>query len=201
MSWETITAWLDILTNNPTFIAVAGVLTTAGSVLVFLSKTSVGKRAIIKFDDLSRNALKTAADTLEKVTSVEKLANDTINSLKADYEQKVNDLTAFYEEKTTALVSIVNFYEETLFSITSLIPNKKVQEKLADIKMAYENKKKEIVEVVGNIYQDFDMAVEEARKQTEIKYVDKINFLESEIAKMSLFLNELKVEDINNDNH
>ena len=197
MDWSQIALWIDNLTNNPTFIAVVGVLTTTGAVFSFLKTTSVGKKALNSLTTLGRNTNQIATDTLVKVTAVEKFANDKIAELEAVFNKEVQELTIKYETKVAALISIVNFYEESLFAIVDLIPNKKVQERLLNFKSIYQDKKNEITNIVGAIYQDFDSVVATEKENIEAQYESKINYLENELARINLFLNELKEGDTN----
>jgi hypothetical protein len=197
MDWSQIALWIDNLTNNPTFIAVVGVLTTTGAVFSFLKTTSVGKKALNSLTALGRNTNQIATDALVKVTAVEKFANDKIVELEAVFNEKVQELTIKYETKVAALISIVNFYEESLFAIVDLIPNKKVQERLLNFKYIYQDKKNEITNIVGVIYQDFDSVVATEKENIEAQYESKINYLENELARINLFLTELKEGDTN----
>lgn len=197
MDWSQIALWIDNLTNNPTFIAVVGVLTTTGAVFSFLKTTSVGKKALNSLTTLGRNTNQIATDTLVKVTAVEKFANDKIAELEAVFNKEVQELTIKYETKVAALISIVNFYEESLFAIVDLIPNKKVQERLLNFKSIYQDKKNEITNIVGAIYQDFDSVVATEKENIEAQYESKINYLENELARINLFLTELKEGDTN----
>lgn len=197
MDWSQIALWIDNLTNNPTFIAVVGVLTTTGAVFSFLKTTSVGKKALNSLTALGRNTNQIATDALVKVTAVEKFANDKIVELEAVFNKEVQELTIKYETKVAALISIVNFYEESLFAIVDLIPNKKVQERLLNFKYIYQDKKNEITNIVGVIYQDFDSVVATEKENIEAQYESKINYLENELARINLFLTELKEGDTN----
>jgi hypothetical protein len=186
MSWEQITTWLDQFTDKPivywTLCVVVGIV----GALVVLSKTSLGRKAIIQLTSLYHLGDRKANETLEKVKEVELLAKDKIEALKGEYEQKV-----------ACLVSIVNFYEESVFVILEDIPNAKVQTKLANFKKIYIQKKEEIKATIGEIYQDYNLALE--RKEDEIRkeYEDKIAYLENQIAQVSLYLNEIKKEEAN----
>lgn len=197
MDWSQIALWIDNLTNNPTFITITGVLTLTGAVFSFLKTTSVGKKALNSLTTLGRNTNQTATDALVKVTAVEKFANDKIAELEAVFNKEVQELTIKYETKVAALISIVNFYEESLFAIVDLIPNKKVQERLLNFKSIYQDKKNEITNIVGAIYQDFDSVVATEKENIEAQYESKINYLENELARINLFLTELKEGDTN----
>lgn len=197
MDWSQIALWVDTLTNNPTFITITGVLTVTGAVFSFLRTTSVGKKALNSLTALGRNTNQIATDTLNKVVTVEKFANDKIVELEAVFSKEVQELTIKYETKVAALISIVNFYEESLFAIVDLIPNKKVQDRLLNFKSIYQDKKNEITNIVGVIYQDFDSVVATEKENIEAQYESKINYLENELARINLFLAELKEGDTN----
>lgn len=128
--WEHFTTWLDQVTSNPLVITITGILTVVGSIFIFLSKTSFGKKAIANLTGLYRIGEQKATQTLKKVEEVETLAKEKIKALESQYEQKANELKAEYEQKAATLVSIINYYEESVFSILEKIPNAKVQSEL-----------------------------------------------------------------------
>jgi len=195
MSWDQITSWLSELTDKPIFITLAGILTVVGAVFVFLSKTSFGKKAIAKLTKLYYLGDKIATETLKKVQDVETLAKERIDELEGCFEQKVTKLKNEYEQKVAALISIANFYEETLFITLEKIPNAKVQEQVAILKEEYQNKKKEIEEIVGVIYQDYTLALKNKEEEIRREYDEKVNYLENQIAQITLYLNEIKKEE------
>lgn len=186
MNWEQVTTWLDKFTNKPLVYWTFVILVSFGCAFILFSQTSIGKKTLNKLTKLYNLGDEKAVKTLEKVKEVELLANEKIEALKGEYEQKV-----------ACLVSIVNFYEESVFVILEDIPNAKVQSKLALFKESYKSKKEEITQVIGEIYQDFNLALERKEDEIHKEYEDKIAYLENQIAQVSLYLNEIKKEEVN----
>lgn len=192
MNWDKFTAWIDQFTNKPLVYGIFIVLVSFACAFILFSQTSIGKKTLNKLTNLYKLGHERANDTLKKVEEVEILAKEKIAELEAQYEQKINELTAAYEEKVATLVSIVNFYEETLFVILEKIPNAKVQSELATLRETYETKKKEISDVIGIIYQDYTLILKNKEEQIRKEYDEKVAYLENEIKRISLYLNEIK---------
>ena len=183
MNWEQITNAISAFFDKPVVITIIGVLSGALTLFTIFAKTSLGKKAIKSLTALYNLGEQRAKQTLEKVQDVERLANERIEALKAEYEQKL-----------AIVVSLFNFYIESLFEIARLIPNAKVQ-KLADqLEANYKAKVSEITKVIGEIYQDYSLAVEEKEKAIRKEYDEKIKFLEDQIKQINLYFNEIKEE-------
>ena len=185
MNWETITNWISQFFDKKIVIAIATILAALGCGLIMLSRTSFGKRAIVKLTTLYELGLKKANDTEEKVKAVQKLA-----------EEKISELEGYYEQRIAVVISTVNFYEESTFALFELVPNKKVQEKLAEVKEQYKAKKELITSIIGEIYEDFEIAVEKKEKEIRQEYEDKIAYLENQIANINLYFQNLKEEKV-----
>lgn len=181
MTWEQIKTFIVKVSQHPLTITIVFVLCSFACALFIFSRTSIGKKAINKLTSLYYLGDQKAKETLEKVKEVEILANEKIEGLKAEYEQKV-----------AVLVSIVAFYEETVFLILEEIPNAKVQARLAQFKESYQEKKNEITSVIGEIYQDFNLAVEKKENEIRKEYEGKIEYLENQIKQLGLYFDELK---------
>lgn len=192
MNWEQIKTTIDSFTDKPLVIAITTILVSAAFAFILFSKTSLGKKAIRKLTDLYALGKEKADKTLEKVQEVEILATEKIEALKAEYEEKAENLKSEYEQKAAVLISLLNFYEETLFVILEKIPNAKVQNELAIFKANYQGKKAAITETIGEIYEDFNSAVEKNKEEVEQQYKEKIDYLADEIKKLNLYISELK---------
>ena len=199
MNWEQITAWIDKFTNKPLVYGIFIVLVSFACAFILFSQTSIGKKTLKKLTSLYNLGHQKANDTLKKVEDVERLANEKIEGLKADYEQKAADIENKCDQKVAFLISVVNFYEESTFSILEKVPNAHVQEELTKFKQSYQAKKKEISDAIGVIYQDHTLALEKAKEEIRKEYDDKIDFLENEIKEFNLYLSELKKEEEPND--
>ena len=138
-----------------------------------------------------------AAETLKKVEDVEILANQKIAALETEYEEKTEDLKNQYDQKLAAALSFFIFYEETVMSVLETIPNEKLQKAVAVFKSKLELKKNEITATIGEIYQNYELAVEHKGEEIRKEYDHKIKFLEDEIKKISLYVNEIKGDNSN----
>ena len=195
--WDQFVKWVSDFTSHPAVVSIITVLTALIPLFVLFSKTSFGRRAIDKLTSLYELGERKATETLEIVKKVETLANEKIAALEATYSEKTEELKKEYECKIACALSIVNFYEESVFCILGQIPNAKVQSLLADFESKYEEKKWEITQVVDFTYQTYlenlDLVKQEVRKE----YDDKISFLEDEIKKLELYIKEIKGDESN----
>ena len=196
MNWEQITTWLDQFTNKPLVYWTFVVLVSFGCAFILFSQTSIGKKTLKKLTNLYELGDKRADDTLKKVKEVELLAKEKIEALTAQYEEKAKNLEQAFTTKVSALVSILDYNENRLFSILEKIPNAKVQEELANAKAIYQEKKQEIVDVVGILYDDYETTIELIKEDVRSEYQDKIAYLENQLAQVSLYLNEIKKEEV-----
>lgn len=194
MTWEQITTWLDQFTDKPIVYYTLCVVIGVVAAFVILSKTSVGRKALNELRGLFRSNEKTAHETLEKVQNVETLANEKIEQLEAHYTQKVEECEKECEQKVAFALSIVNFYEERIFSALEKIPNVKVQECVKELKQEYQEKKNEISEVIGILYDDYTLAIESAKQDVRKEYDEKITYLENQLAQINLYFSEVKGE-------
>lgn len=195
MNWEEVKAFVDRFTNNPLVISILTALVSFACALVIFSKTSLGKKAINELTKLYQIGHQNSSKTLKKVEEVETYTKDQIKALESDYEQKFNNYKNECETRVATVVSIFNYNEEKLFAIIEKIPNAKVQEELKNFKLGYEEKKQEISEVVGVIYQDYEVALEQAKEDVRKEYDEKINFLENQIKQFNLYLSEIRKEE------
>lgn len=186
-TWEQVTLWINGFFDKPIVVTISGILTLLATILIALSRTSIGKKAIVKLTNLYNLGIDIAHETNQKVKDVELLANQKIESLKAEYEQK-----------TAALISIVNYYEESLFSLIELIPNAKVQNKLVDFKSNYIAKKEEIAQLVKVTYQDFELEVEKRVEQAQVVIREKEQLLDERLLEIDnlIKLYKEKLEEI-----
>ena len=192
MNWEQIKSGIDSFVNKPLVVTIVGILVTAAFAFILFSKTSIGRKTLNKLTNLYALGKEKADKTLQKVEDIEKAANQKIAALEADYQEKTESLKSEYEQKAAVVVSLLNYYEETLFAILEKIPNAKVQNELAVFKANYQEKKAAITETIGEIYDDFNLEVENSRKEIEKQYQEKVDFLADEIKKLNLYITELK---------
>ena len=181
--------WLTNFTNNPTVISVVSVLSIIGGVLVVLSRTSIGKKA-----------LKFLTKKVDEGNLKIEVIKETVKESKKEYEQFKKESTESYNEfksetsnKVVAIQSQFELFESDLCKILELIPNAKVQEQLKIWESTYSDKKEEIEKLIGDSYSAVQEKInEEVTKRTEESKQEIAN-LKSEIA----ILKELVEKTIN----
>lgn len=148
--------WLTDLTNNPTFIAIVTVLTSAGSVLLALSKTSFGKKAI-------KYLTEKADSTAQKVDAEINILEDKVRLLDEQKTAFINEL----DTKFKVYFEQFSFYESQMIEILECIPNVKVQEKVVALKEEWANKKKEIEVLIGLGSEEIENKMKELELQVQ----------------------------------
>jgi len=194
MTWEQITAWLDAFSNKPIVIAIVSILTAFAPLFLIFKNTSFGKRAISKLTQLYNLGVERANDTLKKVEEVETLAKEKIEALEREYTQKLEDFENKCEQKVACVVSYFDLYQNKVFDTLEKIPNAKVQACVKEFKANFEEKKKEISDTIGVVYEDYELAIQNVKEEVRAEYDDKIDYLENQIAQLKLFLSEVKGE-------
>lgn len=197
MSWEQVTNIISQFMDKPIVIALTGVLSGALVLFTLFAKSSFGKKAIIKLTSLYNLGQRTANETLKKVQDVETLAKEKISALEAEYSQKADEIQRACEEKVALALSFVVFYEESVLSVLDKLPNAKVKAALLEFKSKLDEKKKTMTATIGELYYDFTKAVENKEKEIQEQYNEKILFLEDEIKKLTLYIEEIKGEQNN----
>lgn len=175
MSWEQFTTWLDKFSNNPIVVAIFSVISTFIGVFAVFSKTSMGRKSIIKMIEIGHRSE-------QKFIEIAK----TVEAHKKEVEKQVLELKDYYEQKIALVLSIANFYEQSLFEIAELIPNAKVHAKVTQVRETYEAKKKVVENEIGAIYQDFELAVEKRAKEIESEYAKKYELITGELENIKL---------------
>lgn len=162
--WEQFTQWLTNVTNNPAFIAVASVVSSISGVLLIVSRTSLGKKALKKMFNLTTK-IEGDFDSHKKVVEdklkeSEELINKKLSEL-AEVKDSVIEASKELDKQVKIYFNQFNFYEEQMFAILELIPNAKVQEKVSEFKAEWEDKKKEIEEFLCISYEEFEAKAQE----------------------------------------
>lgn len=141
MTWEGFTQWLTDISNNPVFISVISILSALLSVLVIISKTSIGRKAIKLLTNMSRETNNKVVAIYSEVNGKLKLLDEKL----VEIEEERKELT----EKAEIFFNLFSFYENEMINICELIPNKKVQDKVALFKQHWPEAKKEIEKFIG----------------------------------------------------
>lgn len=166
-SWD----WL----NKPLPVVCVSIVTIFIFIITILNRTSFGRRAI------------------KRLTSLADRTSNKVNELQGniiDYESKVDEKVKDYELEMDKKVAIItaqfDFFETSIFSALSQIPNLKVRNDVAKFQEGYEAKKQEIAEIIGTNYKNVISEREE-----------KIKMLEDSIEKLSEQIKELSNGNIN----
>ena len=161
--WEQFTEFMNGLTNNPIFISMTSILSVLGSVLVILSKTSLGKKAIRKLTEMSNKTkdevetVKISVDNAKKELDAKALEIEELNET---FQNKLQvEMKTFYSQ--------FDFYETQMYEILKLIPNAKVQEQLNKFYGEWQEKKVEIQEFIGMGNEKFNEELSEKMKEVE----------------------------------
>lgn len=164
--------WLTEFTNSPIFITLSSIFSVLGSILIVISKTSWGKKAVAKLTDMA-NQTKADVENIKveckSALDEVKTALNTLETEKETYKKELDTQVRVYFNQ-------FSFYETQMFDTLSQIPNAKVQEKLEILKANWESQKAEIEKVIG-IGQDEINAkmseLEEMKKQVQ-ELLDKL---------------------------
>lgn len=187
--WEQITSAIQEFFNQDIVVIISSILTALGSVLIILSKTSIGTKAIAWFKTQIGNIEKTSKETHEKVKEIQTLANTTIERLNAEYEAKTRILVSYYE-----------LLEKTFVEMVELIPNAKVQNKLVEFKANFDEQKKQIVEVIDLTYDETMKIIDDKVNEAQVVISEKEQVLNDAINKANELIAKLeyKVEEEEN---
>ena len=161
MTWEGFTQWLTDISNNPVFISVISILSALGSVLVIISKTSVGRKALKQLTALGRETNDRVSSCVAKVDNGLKKIDAELVKLNKEKEEVLKDL----EIKAKTFYNMFDFYETQMIAVLKLIPNAKVQKELDKIESEWNEKKKEIANYVGITYAEMQDKFDELEKQ------------------------------------
>lgn len=163
MNWEGFVQWLTNISNNPVFISVVSILSGLLSVLVIISKTSVGRKALKQLTALGRDTQFKVGEIAGKVDGKLKAIDSKLIELKNEKEQFMKDA----ETKAKIFYNMFDFYETQMIESLRLIPNVKLQKQLDKIELEWKDKKQEIEKYVGITYAEMQDKFSDLEKQIE----------------------------------
>lgn len=152
-AWEWIVHYAKALMNQPWFIAVTTIAEAALFALIFISKTSFGKRAIAY---LKAKAEESAAKNEATVRKVE----EYIRESKAEYEALKAELAARAEAAAKELLEA----EGAIYEALSNINNVKVRKAVEEWKAAKDEKAKGLAEAYAIADGRYETIREDAEK-------------------------------------
>lgn len=173
--WEQLTEFLSQFFDKKVVVIIVTILSLLYAAVVILSKTSIGKKALNELRALGHRTEQTARDTLEKVESYKKHAEEEFAAYKAECDRKV-----------AVAISCFSYFESSILDAVSQIPNKKVQERVQEITEQYLEKKQVLEEEFGFIYDDFEIAVQQRADQIEKEYAKKYQEINAQIENLKL---------------
>jgi len=163
MTWERFTTWLTNVSHNPVFISIVSILSGLVSVLIIISQTSVGRRALLELRKLGRKTQDKVTEIDGKVSSRLKTVDNRLQELKVEKDKFFKEA----EDKFKVFYNQFDFYETEIIETLKLIPNKKVQERVELIESGWKDKKKEIEDFVGITYSEMTNKISDLEKQIE----------------------------------
>lgn len=158
------------ITNHPVFISIVSILTVAFSVLLIVSKTSWGKKAIAAINvvvDLIKKKAESAFEIARETQETVKEINDVVKQEKEELESKTKVLFLQFE-----------YFETSMYKIIEQIPNAKVQDELLKFKGGWEIKKAELAQIAGLAYSEIEsknhaIELELEKKNAEVNDLQK----------------------------
>jgi len=186
--WDSFKAWWDSFTNNGltiTLTSIGGIILT---VLVVMSKTSIGKKALNfltnKFDAVSKKFEELKKSFAEYKEDTEK----KLNAYKEEYAEKAKQS----ENKVTAVFVEYEGFKNDVYKMLEKIPNAKVQEQLQIVKQNADDREKEIKNLLGDTYGDIKVNLQSTYAEAVEDLKSKSADLEAKYKEAEQFLDKLK---------
>ena len=169
--------------NKP--LPIVGLSIAALSVILFnfLSRTSIGKKALNKLTNKIDYYEKMNADFVNKVDNTIKDITDEINKFKEDSENKIEEYKNEYEDKAKAMNTKFDYIESNLMETLKQIPNKKVQDCICEFENKYEEIKLQTDLVIGSVNDkvvDYKEEQENRFHELEVKFIELKEEFENE---------------------
>jgi peptidoglycan hydrolase CwlO-like protein len=163
LDWSGFTQWLTDITTNPVFISLTSIFTTLGAVLIVISKTSIGTKALNKMNELSRAASKQIEDMHAKAVETK----EVVNSFKKEILEKEEAFKKELLQKTNIVYNQLDMFEKHMIEIISEFPNIKIQNRLDEFKKEWEKEKNKITTVMGESYSEVNKKYKELQEQID----------------------------------
>ena len=151
-AWEEFCNWLNGITNNQTFVAFVSFLSALASVLVVISRTSFGRKALNKLTELSNFDRAKIDEFAHQLENKSKEIAEFIENKQKELEKFETELM----NKATIIYNQFDAFEVAIFKIIGEIPNAKVQTQLVEFKEEWKDEKKKIAETMGKSYTEFE---------------------------------------------
>lgn len=155
MDWTII----EKISHHPVFISVTSIVTLIAGFLAIVSRTSWGKKAInsimAKFKNLEQKAEQAGSLVREQVKQIDQMKAE-VDEFKGEIK---NSISVYFDQ--------LEFFEKSIFSILSQIPNAKVQEQLKLFYDEWKDKKKEIEKYVGTTFSEIESKINDINSEKE----------------------------------
>lgn len=115
---------LDLVLNSDLVVALSGILALVFGILRIFSKTSIGKKALNKLEDLHNNKNVIIDEAEKKLDDTKK----TLENLVSEYERQSKEMKDYYEKRYHDLEVDYELLKELVVSGFSCINNKKIKE-------------------------------------------------------------------------
>jgi len=148
---ENVKAWCQ----SPLGTTIISITTTFIYILIFLSKTSLGKKLYNKMKAKVEQIGETAHESNEKVKEIQNVANEKIAQIEGAYDEKLN-----------AIVNYALETEQFLYLLGETIPNEKVKKLVEDYRNNRATRFAEIQKYVPTVAQIEELK-QELKEQQE----------------------------------
>lgn len=163
LDWTGFTQWLTNITTNPVFISLISIFTTLGAVLIVISKTSIGRKAINKMNELSR----AASEQIEYIHNKIIETKENVDKFKKEILEKEESFKKELLQKTSIVYNQLDMFENYIIDCLSEFPNVKIQAKLNAFKSKWEKEKEKIKLVMGESYSEINKKYKELQEQID----------------------------------
>lgn len=179
--WESFKAGWDAFTNNNLVLTLVGIIGSLSAVLVILSKTSIGRKALKWLNEQFDKVSKLAKETREEV----RIIGSEVNKAKKEFEEFGKQLKEESEKKIAGVYIQYTNFKNDVYKVLEQIPNAKVQNAIADLKEKADTKEEEIKSLLGDQYTELS-------EKAKNKYEDAITELESKNAELQAKLDKVE---------
>ena len=176
MDWSII----EKVTNHPVFLALVSVGSIIAGILLIISKTSWGRKAIEKLTKLGERVENKVNENRKYIS--EKV--EEINTVKQEIvdfkEEAKNDIKVYFAQ--------LDFFEGKIFDLFNEFPNEKVKAKAKLFQDEWKAKKEEIKNYIGVSYSQVEEKIDTINAEKD----HQIAILTSEMAKLKELIKNLQ---------
>ena len=179
--WESFKEGWNAFTNNNLVLAIVGIIGSLSAILVILSHTSIGRKALKWLNEQFDKVSKLAQESREEV----RIIGGEVKQAKKDFEEFGKQLKEECEKKVAGVYIQYTDFKNDVYKVLEQIPNAKVQSAIADLKEKADTKEEEIKNLLGDQYTELS-------EKAKNKYEDAIAELESKNAELQAKLDKVE---------